>query len=135
MTKIINLTQHAATEQQLKEGVFEPKLGDKEKIRELLTFDEIPEKRDLVERALKLAEIAAKYGAKYAMIGGAPYLMPPLEIALLSYGIEPVYSFTRREVVELRSEDGSVKKTAIFTHSGWVRPEKDFFENLGGAEK
>ena len=132
MTKILNLTQHAATEQQTKEGVIEPKPADKEKIRKLLTFDEVPSKKELVHRAIKLAEIAARYNVKQAMVGGAPYLMPPLEIALLSYGIEPVYSFTRREVVEMTNEDGTVKKTAIFAHVGWVRPEQDFFKT-GGA--
>ena len=56
------------------------------------------------------------------MIGGAPFLMSPLESALLNNGIEPVYAFSTRESVEKKLPDGSVQKTNIFKHKGFVPP-------------
>lgn len=54
------------------------------------------------------------------MIGGAPYLMAPLERMLKKSGYRPVYSFSERRSVEETLPDGSVKKTAVFAHVGWV---------------
>ena len=56
-----------------------------------------------------------------AMIGGAPYLMCALEYALLNHAIEPVYAFSQRESIEQTQPDGSVRKTNIFRHAGFVR--------------
>jgi len=56
------------------------------------------------------------------MIGGAPYLMSALEAALEAVDLQPVYAFTRREVVERAQPDGSVAKTAVFRFAGWVYP-------------
>lgn len=58
------------------------------------------------------------------MIGGAPYLMPILEKALAKYGIQILYSFTKRETVEKTDENGNVVKTAIFRHVGFVESVK-----------
>ena len=57
---------------------------------------------------------------RVAMIGGAPFLMGPLERALISRGIFPAYAFSRREVVEKATADGEVTKTAVFRHEGFV---------------
>lgn len=73
---IINLTQHFATETQVKDGVFEP--SDKNTIKNLLTFSTIPSKEDMVERAKKLAQIALESKADHAMVGGAAYFIPSL---------------------------------------------------------
>lgn len=54
------------------------------------------------------------------MIGGAPYLMGPLAETLREYGLEPVFAFTERVSVDEVQPDGSVRKTAVFKHSGWV---------------
>ena len=119
--KIINLTQHMATPEQVVAGVIEPKPNDKNLIRTTLTFNAIPEIEDILAAAKALSIIAKKYGINTAMIGGAPWLMSALERALLHEGIEPVYAFSLRRSVETKGEDGTVVKKTIFKHLGFVR--------------
>lgn len=116
--KILNLTQHPRTPDQI--DVVEPGAGDKRDIHELLTFSEPPGRAEIVCRAKAIANIARATGHTYAMIGGAPYLMGPLERALRAAGIVPYYAFTRREVREDLQPDGTVKKVTVFAHEGWV---------------
>ena len=54
------------------------------------------------------------------MIGGAPYLMAPLENVLMKNNRVPVYAFSVRESVEQIQSDGSVVKNNIFRHKGFV---------------
>ena len=115
---IINLTQHPASPEQKSVGVTEPL--NKAEIKNLLTFEEIPTGDEIVRRAIQIAEIAAKEGADVAMIGGAPYLMSALEHELKKLGIAPIYAFSKRECVEQTLPDGSVKKTTVFKHCGFV---------------
>lgn len=115
---ILNLTQHPATAEQAAAGVVEP--ADKAGIQELLTFEELPDRTEVILRAAELAVIAASSGYRAAMIGGAPFLMPPLEAALKAAGVKPLYAFSRRESVEQTAPDGSVRKTNVFRHAGWV---------------
>jgi len=135
---IVNLTQHDATSEQVAAGVVE--LSRTDDIHDLLTFVEIPDEANVQYRAKKLAEIARaallvfedpynepdgfegyvlRDGAA-AMIGGAPYLMAPLEKALLKRGITPMYAFSKRESIEEPQPCGSVKKVMIFRHLGFV---------------
>jgi hypothetical protein len=118
MEKILNLTQHAATADQLAVGVIEP--ADKKTVQALLTFDELPSPFELKARANHLARIVALSGCDAAMIGGAPFFMAPLELAFTEGGIKPLYAFSKRETVEEPQKDGSVKKTQIFRHAGFV---------------
>ena len=115
--KIINLTQHNASEEQVKEGVFEPK--EKQLVKGLLTIGKGD--NDIAQRAVKLAEVAANEDAEYAMIGGAPFLMHTLVDALREKGIKPLYAFTER--VSVDGPDG--KKVSVFKHAGWRTPEGD----------
>ena len=119
MTKIINLTQHLGTPEQVNEGLFEPK--DKKEIQVLLTFADVPEKEDIWNRAERLAEIAEENGAEKALIGGALWLMYPLAKCLKDCGITPVFSFSVRESMDVPQADGTVVKKAVFKH-------KCFFE-------
>jgi hypothetical protein len=116
--KVINLTQHKATPDQIEVGVVEPK--KKHEVAILLTFTELPMSSEIKERAASLAEIAKEENAQYAMIGGAPFLMVELHHALLQRGITPLYAFSKRESIEETLPDGSVKKTQIFKHAGFV---------------
>ena len=118
MTKIINLTQHQATAAQAAEGVFEPK--DKTAVQQLLTFEDLPTKEDIVARAEALADIAKAENAENAMIGGAPYLMGALENALKGRGIQPLYAFSVRESIEEHLPTGEVIKKNVFRHLGFV---------------
>lgn len=132
--KILNLTQHVATPEQIEAGVFEPSAEDKKEIQRLLTFEEIKETEswNMFQRAEKIAKIVIKYfpdeydseetNRGYAMIGGAPYFMSKLERVLSSedFDICPMYAFSKRESVDQHQPDGSVKKVQVFRHAGFV---------------
>lgn len=106
-----NATQHNPTPEQLEEGVCNPQ--NHELIKQLITFDELPSRDQLVSRAKSVA--TALKGWKYAMIGGAPFFMAPLEAALNEAGITPIYAFTKRIV----TEENGVKKS-VFRHEGFI---------------
>lgn len=117
--KIVTLTQHMATAEQVSAGVFEP--ADKDKVKALITFTSAPESADMAERAEGLARIALDEGAEAAMIGGAPYFMAPIEKALKAAEVRPCYSFTERRATEaVDPATGEVRKTQVFVHAGWV---------------
>ena len=116
--KIINLTQHQATKDQVADGVVDPE--NKAAVQSALTFDAIPSKSELKERAELLARIAIESGCNKAMIGGAPFFMSTLESALLAAGITPLYAFSVRDSVEKHDENGVVIKSNVFRHIGFV---------------
>lgn len=127
---ILNLTQHNPTSEQIEAGVVN--LPDEMwgRVRELLTFEEIPNAKQMVSNAREIASIAAEFfesGASEdhmfrgaAMIGGAPYFMPFLVSILMVFRIIPLFSFTRRVSVEEHRPDGTVEKRTVFRHEGWV---------------
>ena len=121
MAKILNLTQHEATPEQKKAGVREP--ASKGYIKQLLTFEKLPNKKEMEKRARELAWLAEAYkseGCTKVMIGGAPYFMSTLEQVLKEHGFIPVYAFSKRECIEEKMPDGSVKKVQVFRHLGFV---------------
>ena len=118
---ILNLTNHPATPDQILGGVFEPTV--KRQVTDRLDFKTLPTKQEILDRAKALARIASSSaypGLKFAMIGGAPYLMPELEKSLRRVGITPLYSFSERVSEEVHQADGSVTKTNVFKHIGFV---------------
>lgn len=120
--KIINMTQHDPTPEQIEAGVVDLPKEIREKVKELLSFDEIPTPVEMMRNANSLAKIAATYtedGQRYVMIGGAPWFMSTLEDALRRWGVQPIYAFSRRESVE-KHVDGEVIKTSIFKHLGFI---------------
>lgn len=117
--RILNLTQHAPTADQVAAGVFDT--ADRDLVVEALTFNEIPDSDEIQKRVTTLLEIIDREQPTSVMLGGAPYLMGPLEQAVRQAGVCPLYSFTRRESVDQPQPDGSVCKEAIFRHVGWVR--------------
>lgn len=117
---MLNLTQHAATPDQVAAGVVDLEGMDAAALRRLLTFRDLPDREDVLAAAEAIAAIAKAHGASAAMIGGAPFLMGPLEIELKLAGITPLYAFSRRESVDETLPDGSVRKTAVFRHEGFV---------------
>lgn len=120
---IINLTQHAASAEQLEEGVTDMVGKDLESLKALLTFQELPSAAEIDRRAQEITRLAkdALFGQpeRSAMIGGALWLMVPLSFYLKSAGIKPVFAFSKRESVE-RVIDGKTIKTAVFKHVGFV---------------
>lgn len=116
---ILNLTQHAATPEQVEAGVVEP--DEKARVQALLTFSAIPSLDEIYERAEAIADVASRHGATQVMIGGAPYLMAPLEWWLIRRNILPLYSFTERVSAEEVQPDGTTRKVSTFRHVGFVR--------------
>ena len=139
MNLLVNLTQHEMTGDQYKlnnEDLVEIKFkpyngtsrGSADYVKKLLNFNTIPSKKEIMDRAIALAAYASgllnqaknEGDRLYALIGGAPYLMPPLEEALKNEGIQPLYAFSQRESVETINADGTVVKTAVFKHAGYI---------------
>lgn len=118
--KIFNLTQHNASPDQTAQGVVDPEPNLKADIVGMLNFHKIPTMEEMYRRAESIAQITEEEGYKYAMIGGAPYFMAPLEGALLSHRITPLYAFSQRESQDIPQEDGSVKKVMVFKHLDFV---------------
>ena len=116
--RILNLTQHAPTAEQVAAGVFQPKYV--ELMLPLLNFKTTPSREEVEDRAERIAQFASDTMADAAMIGGAPYLMGPLTRALKSHGVDVCFSFTERVSVESTLPDGSVTKTSVFKHVGFV---------------
>lgn len=117
--KTVNFTQHNCTPSQL-ETVEELPDELRAEVRALLTFDEIPTAGEMNRRAARLAEIARDSGAQSVMVGGAPFFMETLCVRLRGAGITPRFAFSRRRSVEVAREDGTVEKTAVFEHAGFV---------------
>lgn len=122
---ILNLTQHPATVEQIAAGVLDVPPARRARLLDLLTVEALPTWEDLDDRAGALAALALRVlgddDDPQALIGGAPFLMAPLERALWDAGIAPTYAFSRRESVETVGADGSVRKTAVFRHAGFVQ--------------
>jgi len=144
--KILNLTQHKATPEQLAAGVVDLSEQERAEVARLLTFDTLPTREDLKERANELAEFAREavlarepmevrnqmmngvidagpgvcFG--YVMVGGAGFFMPFLERALEQNQVGVRHAFSVRESVEETLPDGSVRKTNVFRHKGFVAP-------------
>ncbi|MFA7030542.1 MAG: hypothetical protein WC179_09725 [Candidatus Cloacimonadaceae bacterium] len=124
--KILNLTQHVATPEQIEAGVFEP-IYYKSEIQALLTFEEIPSKMEMEARARRIMTFThteaqiQKTSCTKVMIGGAPYFMSYLENTFRENGVfTPVYAFSKRESIDQQQPDGSVRKVQVFRHAGFV---------------
>lgn len=122
MTKIVNLTQHIATQEQMEAGVVNFDAVLSAEVKRLLTFNSIEEAsaESMKDRATALAGIAVANNADAAMIGGAPYFMSVLERQLKNAGVKPLYAFSVRESREVTNPDGTVTKTNVFKHVGFV---------------
>ena len=120
---IVNLTQHAASAEQIEAGVIDMVGKDLESLKALLTFEELPSAAEIDRRAQEITRLAkdALFGQpeRKAMIGGALWLMAPLSFYLKSAGINPVFAFSKRESVE-KVIDGKTVKTNVFKHIGFV---------------
>ena len=135
MRLIVNLTQHAATEEQRAAGVCDlPEEFRKELLR-LITFEEIHTPSEMRERANSVLALFEGAGEKLtreedegiaAMIGGAPFFSSALEEAFLRGGVRVLYAFSKRESIERVLPDGTVRKESIFRHAGFVDPHDGF---------
>ena len=123
---ILNLTQHSATAEQKSDRCVD--MSEPSHIHSLLNFNEFPDSDEIIQRAQDIAELADEQwktiekddDGKCAMIGGAPFFMKPLHEALEAKGFEVCYAFSTRESVERTANDGSIIKTNVFKHRGYV---------------
>lgn len=142
---ILNLTQHAATPEQIAQGLVDH--NNRAALKTLLTVEErvLTDAGWLLEDVLDdrvedLVAIALAYQAEAVdaipddvrgmrrlnavrdalslrvLVGGAPILMERLIPALKREGCIPVHALSARAVEEVPQEDGSMKKTSIFKH-------------------
>jgi len=118
--KIVNLTQHDPTPEQVQAGVVDLPANHRAALRGLLTFDTLPTEAEITRRAAAIADLAT--GHDSSMIGGVPFLMSALEHALRRRGVQPLYAFSERVSTEAAQPDGSVRKVQIFRHQGFVAP-------------
>ena len=121
---IINLTQHAATPDQVAQGVVDLPDSLQHIAKGLLTFVQLPTADQVMQRAVALTKLISNqypyYDVDAVMIGGAPYLMAPLVSQLMQSGYQAVFAYTDRVSVDVVQPDGTTKKTAIFKHMGFV---------------
>lgn len=121
---MLNLTQHALTAEQWRDGAVEPEADVKAQIQELITFDRsvIEHPEQILNRAKALVSlIKREYPlVNQAVVGSALYFMPALVRELKEVGIQPYFSYTDRVSQETHNPDGSVTKTLVFKHLGWV---------------
>lgn len=114
--KILNLTQHKATPEQVSVGVVDIiNIYELDRLVARLTFNQIPDSLEMAERAISLCKIAKRYEADAVMLGGAPYFMPVLSSVMKQHGFRVFFAFSVRDVVE----DGDTK-TSVFKHAGFV---------------
>jgi hypothetical protein len=122
---ILNLTQHLATPEQLADGVRDLDGDLRSLLIEALTVDDLPNRAEILARCQDVVNICLATKADNApgsvMIGGAPWMMGPLAYELREQvGCRCLFAFSKREAVETTGPDGSVKKSSIFRHAGWI---------------
>lgn len=118
--KIHNLTQHQATQEQIRDGVTDFTPAQQQELRSLLTFDGLPDAGTIHARADKLANWAVAHGVTAAMLGGAPFLMSGLIDRLKHHGIRTFFAFSRRRSTEHETGKGEVEKCSVFVYEGLV---------------
>ena len=130
---ILNLTQHEPTPEQVSAGVVDLECESRDFLIENLTFREMPTRDEIEKSASSIATLARAImlkiedrkdavisGKNAVLVGGAPWFMSALENALKERGIKVLYAFSKRESVEEMQVDGSVKKSMIFKHLGFL---------------
>lgn len=117
--KIVNLTQHNPTQEQIQAGVFNLPQRNYDSIKELITFSSDYTYETLLDVAQRIRAVLKYDGIKAAMIGGMPSFMPVLEKELLDNGISVYYAKSERVSEDQAQEDGTVRKVAIFKHAGF----------------
>ena len=127
--KILNLTQHSPTKDQIKAGVVDPDdVNARNRALNVQASDLVgPDVAAIIHnRVADLIEIVLQHGIDHpvldgrVMIGGLPVLTSALAGVLAKIGCEPVYAVTDRVSVESVQPDGSVRKTSEFRHVGFV---------------
>ena len=117
---ILNLTQHAATEDQKVAGVIDLQGDLKAALVAAITFPAVYSHDELVSRAKRVVGICkdSQIDAGHVMIGGMPSFMPVLQQVLQAAGYHVGYACTDRVSVDVPDGNGGVCKTSVFKHVG-----------------
>lgn len=117
---IINLTQHAATEDQLVAGVIDLQGDLKAALVAAITFPPVYDHAELVSRAKRVVGVVrdSQIDAGHVMIGGMPSFMPVLQEVLQMSGYHVGYACTDRVSVDVPDGNGGIRKTSVFKHVG-----------------
>ena len=123
---ILNLTQHPATAEQIAQGVVDLPEEMREVLKSLLTVNDLPSRSEIQDRCEAIAGLIFLTDAENApaavMIGGAPWMMGQIVKSLQTAGVvQCLAAFSKRESVErIDPATGTVTKTAVFRHIGFV---------------
>lgn len=118
--KIYNLTQHALTEDQKKDGLCELPSNISAEVGKLLNFETLPSKGEVQRRAAQLGELICGIGARAVMLGGAPFLMAALTAVMKKRGVRTYFAFSPRRSIEVHTDENTVEKRSIFRYEGLI---------------
>lgn len=80
-----------------------------------------PTVTDINNRAEEIALLALSTGARYAWVGGAPYLINPLVYWLHKHLITPCFSWSRRDYAIIKDDFDDTERLELFRHhSDWI---------------
>lgn len=80
-----------------------------------------------------MADLAVRYGVKYAWVGGSGYLVSVLDGILRRRGITPVFSWSRRSYMSV-IENGVARLEMYRKHSGWIVMDDSDDSSCGDVE-
>jgi len=132
MKKVLNLTQHQATQEQIKDGVIDLRPELQRELKHLLNFGVPPTTKEIMDRVnaiyrIVVEEITGKRigdenydkvineAIDGVMVGGAMWLIPAL-VEDLQNATTVYASFSQRVSEEHVNENGEVIKTSRFKH-------------------
>lgn len=125
--RIINLTQHPFSQDQLNEFVLAGITADNiidtnDTLKAIITFTGEIDVAVIQERAQQLSQYIEQYTDKpcLAMVGGAPFFQMAVNVACLNNNVLPLAAYSERVSVESVQADGSIAKQNIFKHKGFI---------------
>lgn len=101
---LLNLTAFTPEKVGIFTNLFEPSQEERERIDQLTTFEELPTKALIFERAKELVNICMNqkpqnysFFCKVLIAGIPPFLIPALQELLIKHGFSPTYPFPNIE--------------------------------------
>ena len=126
--RIINLTQHPFSQDQLNEfalaGITSDNIIDtNDTLKAIITFTGEIDVAVIQEKANQLSQYIAQYVGNnpcLAMVGGAPFFQMAVNVTCLNHNVLPLAAYSERVSVESVQADSSIAKQNIFKHKGFI---------------
>ena len=126
--RIINLTQHPFSQDQLNEFELADITADNiidtnDTVKSIITFTGEIDVSVIQERAQQLSQYIAQYVDDkpcLAMVGGVPFFQMAVNVACLNHNVLPLAAYSECVSVETVQADGSLTKQNIFKHKGFI---------------